>query len=221
MNKCILIFLILPVILSSCKSKGDRCSTYFELPLQIEPEQSTYKVGDTITFTSKFHKKLPAYNSNANLMDETFDMEGILWRPATSIARIDVLKDTSTSVIQKYFDVVIDSFDYLAKDILIGEYNFSQDTFLLEYQLIPRSKGTYILTQESLILPSKNSQDYPGKCFDVGGGGFAVWYKINDGVDNNIDFLLESPIESLHSQVTRDPLWDFHRAGRYAFKVVE
>jgi len=156
-------------------------------------------------------------------MDETFDMEGILWDPYTTLNRIDILnEDTFTSIIPKYFEIIDNESHYILKDAghMSGEYQFSKDTFTLKYKLIPNTSGTFYLIQASSILPSKNDQDYPGKCFDFG-GGFAVWYKVNDGTDNNIDFLMESPIKSFHKRVTRDPLWDFHREGGYCFKVVE
>lgn len=218
--KQFVIILIYLLTFSACR-KSETCPLYFELPLQVTPEQSIYNVGDTIIFTSTFHKVLPAYNSSRKIVeDRTFDMEGIFWSPSVLIRKIDsLIEDFTSSVIPQNFEFITnEDFDFQisAGGILRGEYAFDKDTFNLQYQIICKTPGTYFLSQGSYV-PRRNGQDFPGRCNN--GTSLEVWYKINEGNDNNIDFILESPIEEWHSLATRDPLNAFHRAGGYCFKV--
>lgn len=211
------------LILFSCRKPED-CPNYFELPIKIIPAKETYEVGDTLTFTSKFYKKVLAYNIQREAL-KPYDMSGIDWQPVTFIYRTDSTDEAGISIIMRFFDFIEDpSFNYKLMQYsegstgLIGEYNFENDTFFLTYRLIARKPGTFMSEFGSNLLEAYNTQDFPGNC---NRNGFTATALMNDGADNNIDLLKESPNSFWNTWVLQDPKARFHKFGGYCFKVVQ
>jgi hypothetical protein len=187
------------------------------------PTNREYHIGDTITIKSIFHKEVTAFNSNGDEIGP-FDMDGIKWKPATTIFRTDTINQGGISSIGDYFTFLKnDSFNYVMFSAsnhvtaLDGEYNYKNDTFSLEIRLIARRVGTFFLRQESGVFAGHGEQqDFPGRC---GRDGFDVWVDMNNGTENNIDLLKESPDSLWNTLILRDPETNFYRWGGYCFKV--
>ncbi len=222
MKTALFLFMIL-ISIGSCKDR-DKCPYTFELPAQIIPLQREYRIGDTITFLSKFHEQVLAYNIEKNEVG-TYNMEGIKWSPATSIFRIDTISDDK-SVVHKDFSFLPDSnynYNLFVSSsnfgAIDGEYNFEKDTFYLQARLIAKKKGTFFFMQDSGSgLSGGDRQDFPGKCRGV---HFDVRVKMNDGGNNNIGLLSESPNETYNTWMLQKPDDRFHRVGGFCFKIVE
>ncbi|HMG14165.1 MAG TPA: hypothetical protein VK590_01890, partial [Saprospiraceae bacterium] len=198
----------------------------FKIPSKILPAISTYKIGDTITIISKFHRSVPSY-SLENLDTGKKDMSGIKWKPRSAIYRIDSLdfpNNVEYSDFEKNFHFVNDkSYNYKIfkfsdnSSSLIGEYNYSNDTFSLSYKILALKAGTYYLESGSDNYPGVvDQQDYPGKCHGV---GFEVYIDMNKNTNNNINFLKESPDYHWNTWIFKDTTGRFNKFGGYCFKV--
>lgn len=208
----------------SCCTKQADCPRYFQIPAQITPLQTEYRIGDTIRIVSRFYKKVTAFNSEEKEIG-TFDMTGIKWKPVTTLFRTDTVQQAGKSSLAQYFEYIKDpGYDYGAfyssnnANGLNGAYRYSNDTFSLEIKLITKRTGVFLLRQESAVLAGPGEQqDFPGRC---GNNGFDVWVKMNDGANNNLDLLKASPDVAWQQLATEDPERNFYRWGGYCFKVL-
>ena len=221
------------MLLSSTCSKSDNCAQYFYLPVQIQPEQPVYKVGDTITVWSKFSKFVTGYrydNGVDNRVNE-FNMEGINWKPHTWIYKIDTLRGDVAPYTSVYsnFDVIINQvkypyerYDYSKGETgLVGEYRYVLDSFDLQFKIVARNPGIYYFSQFNTVQSgSLSKQTYPGDCFNGNRNSFDVFSTVNENRDNNFDFLLESP-DSLYFDFYHRSRSNFREKGGYCFKVIK
>lgn len=210
---CSLIFI---VGVSACR-KVENCPSKFQLPASITPYSEVYNVGDTIKIASKFSKDVLEIN-----LDRTYDMGGVSWHPGSRVHKID------TSVAQEdtkeYFEFIENPtynyecfiFSSSNSTVLIGEFNFQNDTFDLQVELIAKIPGLYHLVHTSTLV--NDDQDFPGKCRQVGIEGYTL---MNEGMDNNIHLLEESPDSHYNTWILQKPDMRFHREGGYCFRVIE
>lgn len=210
------------VVLSSCVKK-EECPTFFQLPLTVYPEQEEYKVNDTLRFVSKFHKEAAeVFNSNQDVLGK-FDMGGIRWKPNSYIRKLDTVEACSHFL--NYFSFIkTEVINYLPSifshaTVLSGEYTYANDTFYLEYKLVALEPGLYVHDMHSSLSTYLNVQEYPGMCNKK--NGFSVFFKMNDGMDNNIELLHESPDPYWNDWVLQKPKDRFHRKAGYCFRVVK
>lgn len=223
--KLLFCIVILILLIFSC-SKPENCPTYFILPINVYPKQIQYKVGDTISITSKFHSEILAYDQLYNAL-HTIDMKGIYWHPLGKVGRIDSIINENVlySVLSDHFIYLKDTlcafelFQYSEDGTgLVGEYGLIQDTFYLAYKLICLKPGTFIMGHGGKNLQDDTfQQEFPGKCK---GEGLEVRYKMNEGSDNNIHLLMDSPHSHWNTWILDDPDFRFHRSGGYCFTVV-
>src|SRR3989337_1861833 len=126
MKFLIFIFFIITFI-ASCGS--NKCPRYFYVPGQLDPAKTEYKVGDTITVTSTFHRELIGYTNEHEDLG-FFDLGNVKFKPVTFIYAIDQDSSEEFSVLSESFDFIENaSFDfaeilYSEGSALIGEYNF-------------------------------------------------------------------------------------------------
>lgn len=230
--KSIFLIPILPFIVffSSC-TKFEDCPRYFQIKAKIVPQKDEYHVGDTITVVSKFHRQVTAFNSEQDEIG-TFDMKGIKWKPISVIYRIDTIAHQDNplfSVVNTDLLYLFDSiYDYeifessTFGNSLLGEYNYSGDSFDLEYKFVCLNVGIFLLEHSSLVEAGAGEpQDFPGICKRTG-SNFDVWVEMNLGINNNVHLLKESP----------DPHWNswfvnqekdrnlFSELGGFCFRVV-
>ena len=150
-------------------------------------------------------------------------MTGIAWLPGLRIYRID---NDSVEVLTRtkdYFDMVgnddynLEWFTYSSGASQIdGEYRFARDTFDIEIKVIPNTIGIYVLIFGSQLYSS--GQDFPGKCSKE---DFDVTMLMNEGEDNHIHLLSESPNPYFNDWILQKPQDRFFSKGFYCFRVVE
>ena len=216
--KFIIAFLLLISLGFSCRDHGATCPNYFQIPLELYPAKLEYHIGDTISIISKFSRYVQAYSIEDNDLGK-IDMKGVYWSPVSIIYRIDSLdipNKVRYSVITKYFDYIKDTFDFNIFNFsdggtwLIGEYAYNNDTFNLKYKLVTKRPGIFQIVHTM----DENKSDYPGKC---SGSTFYVNFKMNDGGNNNVELLKDSPIPIWNSPTYPE---SFNRFGGYCFKVL-
>jgi len=212
---------IIILMIAGCTNQED-CPRYVQVPAFITPKSIEYHIGDTITITSKFHKDVQTFNSEFKEIDLT-DMSDLEWQPTTIISRIDTIGQSQITAVDKYFYFVenaeynyhlfIESQDFSALD---GSYNFHNDSFDLQIQLVPKKIGTYLLLQQcgANVL---GKQRFPGRC---PGENVDAWVKMNNGDSNNIQLLLQSPDSFWNTTFLYNPKANFYEDGGYCFKVV-
>jgi len=185
----------------------------------VTPYSETYNVGDTITISSKFHKEV--YDKNTQ---EYYDVTGVEWGMGTGIHRIDTMLNIQYYT-QEYFSFAADSdYDYSwsyfssGASYLAGEFNFQNDSFDLEIKLIAMHPGIFHMVHTSTLVDINNDQDFEGKCRLT---GFEGHTKMNEGRDNNIHLMAESPEPHYREWILEKPEERFHKEGGYCFRVVE
>ena len=220
------------ILISSTSGNKDDCAQDLYLPVTITPEKTTYNIGDTITRSSKFSTYVTGYYYNGgkeNRVNE-FDMSGIKWQPFTDLFKIDTFRGKNLppfSNFYPYFNLRIDTiYNYKLINYsngsknLFGEFNFVNDSFQLQFQIIPKISGIYMLKVGSLIRSSTvYKQTYPGDCYNANINSFDVFFNVNENRNNNFDLLLESP-DSLYNDYFHRSRENFHNLGCYCFKVI-
>ena len=101
---------------------------------------------------------------------------------------------------------------------MTGEYLYTNNTYSLEFKIIPTQPGLYFLEQAVRMRLSPN-QSFDNKCSNVQLDGGEV--NLNGEDDNNIDFLSRSPDEHYNYWVLLKPEERFYQFGGYVFYVVE
>ncbi|MBN8683368.1 MAG: hypothetical protein J0L99_12020 [Chitinophagales bacterium] len=226
MKNVLLFTALMGFFVASCEKK-DRCPDVFELPVQLSPAKKEYRVGDTISIVSKFHKEVKAFNFEGEHVN-TIDMEGVAWLPVMYFNRLDTLTGTDEPAASDFRTLcqflkdtccTLGIFDYSdGGNSLIGEYQFARDSFCLKYRLILTKAGSYILSHYSENYAGNSPRDYPGKC--PGQPGFDVNFRLNAGVDNNVDLLATSPEHFWNTYINSNQDDRFHKRGRFCFKVL-
>ena len=105
------------------------------------------------------------------------------------------------------------------RQFLLGEFNFDGQYYELTFQLVPTEAGLFHLEQASwLQLNTGQNQSFEGKCDNKDIKGIS---SLNDGDDNNIDLLLDSPDSRFNTWILEKPFERFYKFGGYCFYVVE
>ena len=216
-------FLLISVLmfLTSCNNECRDASGYaFEIPATFNPVQTVYSVGDTITLRSVFEDQV---YDRAN--DQTFTLEDFSFYPLASFERLDTMGiDTIEVVTEEHFDFIIDpEFDFRIFNTsccgagLLGQYDYESNEYSLEYKLVPKKSGLYLMYFNSSIGRNGEDQDFPGKCrlTDISNTRTVL----NDGADNNADLLLEAVEPGWHLLYNNKLDRNFHDLGGYCFKV--
>ena len=215
------IIIVLALFCSSCIKKECRLAGFpeFELPVTLSPALDTFKIGDTMSISSIFEDVVYERES-----EQWYRLENINFFPETAVFRIDTL-DVLDSFSE--FDVIIpDQYDYYlfqypssGRKALIGEYNYENNTYSLEYQLVPKKKGLYCFGQWSSLSVLGEGQEFEGQCCKK--KIIYTYCKVNDGGDNNVEFLEYSPDPDYNTWTLQEPEERFHSLGGYCFYVTE
>jgi len=206
-----LICVILTLNLTNCCKDVKNCPRFFTLPVSITPAKEVYNIGDTITIISEFNDQLIGLNIEETPIG-TFDMKGIKWKPVISYYKLDTLipnRDNHIPLFEGFVKVEFTSgtltkeFFSTGAEQIFGEYSEKQNRFTLSFKIIPQKKGVFYIEFDSdNNYGNFGFQDYPGVCKnDI----LAVYYKTNEGKNNNLQYLKESP----------DPFWDRSRSNGY------
>lgn len=214
------ILLSITTILSAfqcCTLPSQFCPREFQLQAELTPEKSEFLIGDTITINSIIDRHVFDLNT-----EKEYDMEGIDWSMGLGVIRLD--RDSSNRFkTQKYFDFISNQKNNLrwftfsdGSTEIHCDYDYEDNTFSLEAKIIAKSPGVFYLIFASGLVGS--TQDFPGKC---SGTGFDAVTVMNDGEDNNIHLLEESPNPHFNDWILLKPQRRFHDSGGYCFRVVE
>ncbi len=220
MRYATLCFLFLVSGLSSCWLFDD-CNTPgtvdFLIPATLTPAQDTFRIGDTIHIVSSFGDAVFETKTERRYL-----LENWYFLPLTSVIRIDTNPALSYDGLLD-FRVLLNpehnyGFDRLSGiTALSGEYSYHDQRYYLDFALIPQKAGLYMFSHGSGLDDRIHRQNFPGKCR---GTLSSVHTQLNNGADNNIHLLAQSPDprfkEMLSSSDKR-----FHRSGGYCFVVVE
>ncbi|TAK34467.1 MAG: hypothetical protein EPO28_16030 [Saprospiraceae bacterium] len=217
--KYLVIFLVIFIFLNSCvKKECQIAGAYeFEIPVELAPARDTFQIGDTITITSDFLDEV--YERKT---DKTYRLDNLRFYPSTEIVKIDSTE--SISGINKYFEILLeDSLKYHYQEFstgvqaLVGQYNYSSNRYFLKFSIIAKNSGLFYLEQG--VSPDiEEHQDFDGKCSNIAIGGAVV---LNDGADNNIHMLSDSPDPHYNDWILQKPEQRFHKFGGYCFYVKE
>lgn len=212
-----ILFLGCCLFLTACRDK--ECPTLFYIPFETFPYQRTYKVGDTITVRSRFHKMVDGFDS-ANKKLGTYDMSGIKWRPLFDIVNIDSV--TQYFCLNKQIDVYIPSTfsklklkQYSLGYYVAGDFNFENEHFELELKFIPKVAGKFFMINHNGV-DAINPQEFPGMCRR---NGWNCYWNMNKGKDNNQNLLDNAPAEENARYGTGSKPFFWH--GNFCFEVVD
>ncbi len=220
--KYIVILFCTTLLLNSCIRNGESCQIskhIFEIPATLTPVKDTFEIGDTISIVSEFSN--PVFDLTTQ---KEYYLEDFNFHPAFQIGNLAVNEDVLNKSLLD-FDVILDPnlnfkrFDYSSGRIsYTGEYNNLEELYSLKYKLVPKKAGFYIFAHFSEVAFLEDNQDFSGRCRNA---GLDVAVKLNDGADNNISFLNDSPNPHYNDWVLIKPDQRFHNAGAYCFYVVE
>jgi len=201
---------------SSCIKKECKIAGGYEFEgiVNLAPAIDSFKIGDTIKIISEFSNMIFERHT-----DRSFLLENLNFYPRTEIQRIDTLSNNAEGLPD--FDVIIpEKFNYdLGSNgtSIYGEYNYENNQYSLQYNLIPNKKGIYWFKHISDVAFLGRNQDFPDKCDNL---SFVMSMKMNEGFDNNVDLLLSSPGD-FFTRIWENPQTKFHDYGGYCFYVVD
>ncbi len=217
MKYTIVIFIFVLFLNSCIKKECQIAGSYyqFEIPATLTPAKDTFQVGDTIEFTSSFSDEL-----YERITDHVYKLENIKFYPETAIYRIDIV-----GAIEDFaeFEIVLDTiydynfFDYSSgARTLVGEFLYDNHAYTLGFKIIPKQRGLFFFRHGLGIGSYGENQEFDGKCSNVKIDGVV---KLNDGVDNNIEMLNDSPDSHYNDWILQKPGERFHDFGGYCFYV--
>lgn len=222
MKYSIIVAFIVLLVFTSCglfECENEVAGRYqFELPVRISPALDTFHIGDTIYIESIFSKEVFERQTQKN-----FPLEDFSFYPGTHIYKLDTSPYYYGAL--EFFDYIIcKECDYNEGEFieggvnLSGQYTYDGEKYYLELLLIPQKVGLFMLRQGSGLYPAGSRQTFPGQC---GKDNISAVMNVNNGADNNKDFVKES-LDPAIIQIVLDPVNNrFADTGSYCFYVVE
>ncbi len=217
-----------------CIPPGEDYGYEFIIPLRLTPAKDTYHIGDTLYFESVF-----SHYVYERTTGRRFLLENVNWNPSSYIYRLNVDKlsvdgyfDFEVIVPEEYYfaGVFYKSYTHYQQggervyDTVpvvryFGKYNYDGMRYTLKFQLVAGDTGVYFFKygcQEFRLLGDEI--EFKKKCpfSDV-----RLSVVLNDGKDNNIHLLKESPLEYYNEWILYKPKDRFYGVGGYCFVVVE
>lgn len=219
MKNYLFIFAVFLILFNSCVKKECRnfVGAYnFEIPATLSPARDTYQVGDTIKFISMFADQV--YETKT---DRYYKLTDFMFFPNL---RIREISDTvwNEAALSSFEMIVNDSFNFSEFNYsdgaisYIGQYNYESGNYTLAYMLIPRAAGFFHFSHSCSLVKLGEDQDFDGKCKNISSD---VVVKLNDGADNNIEMLNDSPDPHYNDWILQKPEERFHKFGGYCFYV--
>jgi len=216
--------LLLFIVITSCERFKEDCdfvNGYYEfiLPFELSPAQETYHIGDTITISSTVSN--PVFERKTGNYYTLDDFKFFL---ITDIYFMDTVAVDYFNA--DFFEVYVDTADYYritrysnGMSDISGQYLFKQNTYSLNFKLIPKKKGHFLLIQGSNISIFGKNQQFEGKCkhlFDD-----AKVY-MNNRSDNNSHLLNEADNDYYKEYLVGDRLnTQYKDFGGYCFKIID
>lgn len=217
--KLLFVLILLLCNLSSC-IKLNQCSKFwkFELPFNIENQQDTYRLSDTIWVVSEFNSSLHDLNSGDFVNVGDFDFKVNI--------TLGEIHGTPISFANDQFEVVKQngSLTYIglnnsSPDIAGNagyhrvKHNFQSNLNSFKYGFIPKKEGVFLLSLLSIFESEFDDIDFGTECLEEID---RIIFKMNNNQNNNFDLLSLSP-DSRIVEITEE---DFIAGGMFAFTVV-
>ena len=188
----------------------------FEIPVTLSPAKDTFRVGDTLSIVSEFSDDVFELNTA-----RTYKLPNFTFSPATEMRKID--EEDSPANISDNFDFWVPegtdyNLSYLGSEggqYAVGQYVYENGHYRLEFKLVARRPGLYAIEQGCALL--KGDQDFEGKCDRL---DMEVFSRMNEGADNNIQLLSDSPDPHFSEWILIKPQTRFHKFGGYCFIVL-
>jgi len=217
-----LAFTAIVLLSSSCLRKECRDipgGYEFEIPVTLAPAKDTFRIGDTISISSTFDDMVFEQKTQEYYLLEYFE-----FFPSVAVYKIDEVPANEDGLAE--FEILIsDQYNFSYQKFssgasgLVGEYTYNEqdNEYSLKFQLVAASEGLYYL--EYGISPDLKSQDFPSKCNNIGISTGTLL--LNQGQDNNISFLEDSPDPHYNNWILQNPTDRFYKFGGYCFYVAE
>lgn len=189
----------------------------FDLPVSLTPARDTFRVGDTITVESVFSDQVLERN-----LQQRLPLVDWKFYPRTNINKID---DNPAKDGLPFFEVLLaEAPNYYLREYssgtsgLSGAYEYNEGNYSLKFKLIPQMPGLFHMENGSALYPQNEWQEFPGRCKKNSSEAFV---NMNNGADNNIQYLELSPDPHYNNWILIKPEDRFHKFGGYCFVVVE
>ena len=206
------------LILSSCDDRCEISNHTFELPCTIEPKSASFEIGDTISVSFNFSNLIYDRSTNAS-----YELIEFNFYPNFGMTRIDSIIRSVNSSDFSGFEVILDQNQNISLITLSGEdtylngqFVYNNDRYSLDYLLVCKERGTYMIRNTMLLYDFGKAQDFANKCNNVDLEAAVV---VNSSGDNNIDLLNESPESHYNTNILGNPKVKYHDVGGFAFKV--
>ncbi len=195
---------------SCCLTSCDQCPSLLVAPASVIPYQTTYHLGDTLTFDVRFYKELMDENSG-----EVFDVSSLSIPVDLYIYYIG--GDSAIAAEKDYIEFLkVDSRPNISIDTTSWSdiCQFENDTFFTSIRFVLKRKGMFLL---------RGGPDGGGLINENPFGcrleSAPIEPRLNSGRDNNIHLLEQSPDTLLVPRILQDIERRFYRRGSFAYKV--
>jgi hypothetical protein len=189
------------------------CSRYlkFEIPLTINPQKDTFNIGDTITIESSFSDRMIDLKTNETIEVKNFDFYTVMQlgqidTEPIRFANIDFNVDTLKGGLRYYSFVISDTTQVGGQG---GGYeaffHYEKNTYVLNYRLYPKKKGTFYVAFYSKIPSSYYEADLIKNCHS----SLTVDYISNNKQNNNYEFFATSPEPTIKNMTQQQ----YYRGG--------
>ena len=200
-----------------CEEYESYLTYVFEIPVSIAPAKDTLRIGDTLSVHIEFDAM--TYD---RLTDQRYDLSNLPFDATFFIKEISEEFDRDGL---DFFELLvpnnldINRFLFQSSDGSVLEFDYLQEDgkFSISFQLIAEQKGLFT-TSFGESLEYSCQPDFPGKCRTR---EYSFWLETNDGGENNLNFLSNSPHNAFSKRILGNPEKRFHKFGGYAFYVVE
>jgi hypothetical protein len=174
-------------------------------------------VGDTIFFSSIFEDRV--YDRG---LEEQVVLSDFKFNPSTYFINLDTVEEAFA--LEDFFILMETKYNYKVRYSERGrhftsDYYYNDNTYQLEFKIIPRKKGFYLFNH-ILLLNLSPDQTFEGMCPNLR-GWLESYSDLNDTADNNIEYLKLSPNSYYNDRVFLKPDEWFHSKGGYCFFVKE
>jgi len=212
--KYILIISIILTLASCNKECQITNGTYeFQISSTLYPALDTFNIGDTITIITEFNDQV--YEAQT---DKKYDLSNVTLYYFIRMYKISEFPTVRSAIDSFQFDYTglnTYHYDYFTSSnykVLRGDYSFNNHTYSIKYIFSPMDTGLFICSNGAEL----RGQTFPGKCDDMDSYFFV---DLNNGNDNNISMLSQSPDEHFNKWVLEKPYDRFHSGAGYAFYV--
>ena len=213
MKNILIIFAMLSLASCNKECRITGATYHFQISSTLYPALDTFSIGDTITIFTEFNDQV--YEAKT---DKTYDLSNLTLYYYIRMYKISESPTVRAAIDSFQFDYAglnTYHYDYFTNSnykVLRGDYSYYNNTYSIKYKFSPMDTGLFICSNAAEL----RGQSFPDKCDNME-SEFHV--DLNNGNDNNISMLSQSPDEHFNTWVLEKPYDRFHLSGSYAFYV--